>query len=411
MKIICKLAWKNLTANRKRMLFTLLCVILSVSMIGVVLGISDSILQNADYDGDSENERATKAICIGFVVISCFMSCFSICTAFSISIQDRIKNYGFLTSIGMSEGQMSALIMTEAAIYGVFGVSIGTFLGFGMASWFYGIISELLLIEEKISIGRFVLSGGSVALSLILGLFTVLIASFFPLLRMKKLSVTETIKDNSQINISLKQSLLSKITEKLFGRIGLLAGQNYDNNKVKYRALSLTLSGGATFFITIYSFFRYPIWYELQSNDYVSSFYDIWYQLSNASSVLMGFFVLVFLICSMGSYRQNMEQRKKEFAMYKSMGMQNSELQKIMSIESIFFTWYAIWFGLIGSLIGNYALCTYFRVIGVDDLKFHFPIEVFCAFVLFDLAVGFLFALYSRMKVSKVNIIETIRNN
>ena len=411
MKIICKLAWKNLTANRKRMLFTLLCVILSVSMIGVVLGISDSILQNADYDGDSENERATKAICIGFVVISCFMSCFSICTAFSISIQDRIKNYGFLTSIGMSEGQMSALIMTEAAIYGVFGVSIGTFLGFGMASWFYGIISELLLIEEKISIGRFVLSGGSVALSLILGLFTVLIASFFPLLRMKKLSVTETIKDNSQINISLKQSLLSKITEKLFGRIGLLAGQNYDNNKVKYRALSLTLSGGATFFITIYSFFRYPIWYELQSNDYVSSFYDIWYQLSNASSVLMGFFVLVFLICSMGSYRQNMEQRKKEFAMYKSMGMQNSELQKIMSIESIFFTWYAIWFGLIGSLIGNYALCTYFRIIGVDDLKFHFPIEVFCAFVLFDLAVGFLFALYSRMKVSKVNIIETIRNN
>ncbi len=411
MKIICKLAWKNLTANRKRMLFTLLCVILSVTMIGVVLGISNSILQNANYDGDLENERATKAICIGFVVVSCFMSCFSICTAFSISVQDRIKNYGFLTSIGMSEGQKAALIMTEAAIYGVFGVSLGTFLGFGMASWFYGIISELLLIEEKISIGRFVLSGGSVALSLILGLFTVLIASFFPLLRMKKLSVTETIKENNQINISLKQSLLSKITEKLFGRIGLLAGQNYDNNKVKYRALSLTLSGGATFFITIYSFFRYPIWYELQSNDHVSSFYDIWYQLSNASSVLMVFFVLVFLICSMGAYRQNMEQRKKEFAMYKSMGMQNSELQKIMSIESIFFTWYAIWFGLIGSLIGNYALCTYFRIIGVDDLKFHFPIEVFCAFVLFDLAVGFLFALYSRMKVSKVNIIETIRNN
>ena len=33
------------------------------------------------------------------------------------------------------------------------------------------------------------------------------------------------------------------------------------------------------------------------------------------------------------------------------------------------------------------------------------------AFILFDLAVGFLFALYSRMKVSKVNIIEAIRNN
>lgn len=411
MKIICKLAWKNLTANRKRMLFTLLCVILSVSMIGVVLGISDSILQNADYGGDVDNERAAIAICVGFVAVSCFMSCFSICTAFSISIRDRIKSYGFLTSVGMSQGQKSALVMMEAAIYGVIGVLLGTLLGFGLAAWFYGGISELLLTEENISIGRFVLSGGSVALSLLLGLVTVLIASFFPLLKMRKLSVTETVKDGNQINISLKQSLLSKAAEKLFGRLGLLAGQNYDNNKVKYRALSLTLSGGATFFITVYSFFRYPIWYELQSNDHVSSFFDIWYQLSNASSVLMGFFVLVFLICSMGSYRQNMEQRKKEFAMYKSMGMQNSELQKIMSIESVFFTWYAILFGFIGSLIGNYALCTFFRITGVEDLKFHFPIEIFGAFVLFDLAVGSLFALYSGIKVSKVNIIETIRNN
>ena len=96
--------------------------------------------------------------------------------------------------------------------------------------------------------------------------------------------------------------------------------------------------------------------------------------------------------------------------MYKSLGMQNFELQKMMSIESLFFTWYAIWFGLIGSLIGNYALCTYFRILGVDDLKFHFPITIFCIFVLFDLMVGFLFALYSSVKVSKVNVVDTMRN-
>jgi len=411
MKIIFKLAWKNLTANRKRMLFTLLCVILSVSIIGTVLGISDSILHNADYDGDSENESATKEICIGFVIVSCFMSCLSISTAFSISIHDRIKSYGFLTSVGMSEAQKSALILIEAVIYGLIGTSCGTALGFGMASWFYSDISELLIAEKNFSIGQFVLSGSSVSVSVILGFCTVLIASFFPLLRMRKLSVTETIKDNNQINISLKQTLLSKVSEKLFGRIGLLAGQNYDNNKGKYRAISLALSGGTIFFITIYSFFRYPIWYELQSNEQVSSFYDIWYQLSYTSSVLMAFFVLVFLICSMGSARQNMEQRKREFAMYKSMGMKNSELQKMMIIESLFFTWYAFWYGLIGSLIGNYALCTYFRIIGVDDLRFHFPIEVFGAFIMLDLVAGILFSLYSMMKVSKVNIIETIRGN
>jgi len=410
MKIICKLAWQNVTANRKRMLFTLLCVVLSVSIISAVLGITDSILYHTNHHGDSENERATRAVCIGFLIVSLFMSCFSIYTAFSISIQDRIKSYGFLTSVGMSQGQKSGLILMEATIYGILGVSVGTGLGFGIGFRFYSDISKLLLLEKKLFIGQFVISSASVARSLFLGFCTVLIASFFPLLRMRKLSVAETIQNNNQINISLKQTILSKISEKLFGRLGSLAGQNYDNNKGKYRAISLALSGGTIFFITIYSFFRYPIWYELQSDDRVSSFYDIWYQLSNASAVLMGFFVFVFLICSMGSARQNMEQRKKEFAMYKSLGMQNFELQKMMSIESLFFTWYAIWFGLIGSLIGNYALCTYFRILGVDDLKFHFPIAIFCIFVLFDLMVGFLFALYSSVKVSKVNVVDTMRN-
>jgi len=410
MKIICKLAWKNVVANGKRMLFTLLCVILSVSIIGIVLGITDSLLQGVDFEGNAANESAVKKVCTGFVIVSCLMSCFTVCTAFSISIQERIKSYGFLTSIGMSGMQKSALVLTEAAIYGVAGVFCGTLLGFVIASRFYGIISDLILAEEGISIGGFVLSGFSVLLSLILGMGTVFAASFYPMLRMRKLSVTETMKENNQINISLKQTLLSSAAERLFGRLGLLAGQNYDNNKGKYRAVSLALSGGTIFFITVYSFFRYPIWYELQDGGMEpDSIPAVWYQLSSVSSVLMGFFILVFLICSVGSVRQNMEQRKKEFAMYKSIGVQNSQLQKMLSIESLFFTWYAVWFGLIGSLIGDYAVCSFFRITGVDDLRFHFPIEVFCSFVILDFAVGLLFALYTRMKVSRVNIIETIR--
>ena len=105
-----------------------------------------------------------------------------------------------------------------------------------------------------------------------------------------------------------------------------------------------------------------------------------------------------------------MEQRKKEFAMYKSIGMTNFEIYKMMNIECIFFIVYSILFGLIGSIGADYFICNLFRITGVDDLNFYFPIKVFVIFVLLDIGVGLAFALYSQRKISKVNIIETIRN-
>jgi len=410
MKVIYKLAWRNLLTNYKRTLFTLLCVILSISLIGAVLGIADSLLHSLDFEGNADNERATKGLCVGFVITSCFMSCFAICTAFSISMQERIKSFGFLTSIGMSDMQKSLLVLTEASIYGIVGVLCGTALGFGIASLFYRSISDIFLQIEGNPIGPFVLSGISVFISIFLGLLTVLIASFFPMFRMKKLSVTETIKENIQINIALKQTCLSLITEKWFGKLGLLAGQNYDNNKTKYRSISFALSGGTIMYITIYSFFKYPFWYAIDKGRGTADVEKICFYLLWAAQVLAAFFVFVFLFCSLGSIHQNIEQRKREFAMYKSMGMQNTELQKMMSIESLFFTWYSIWFGFIGAWLGDFAVCNFYRIVGPSDLQFHFPIHVFGAFVLLDFVVGFLFSVYTRHKVRKVNIIEAIRS-
>ncbi len=409
MKTILKIACKSLLFNRRRTLFTLFCVILSLSMIAIAFGLLDSVLTYADFDGDDETERAVKNFCIAFVVATCFMSCFAIYTAFSVSISERAKDIGFLTSVGMSPPQRAMLVLFEAGLYGLVGIPCGMALGFGIASVFCRVVLDTAFLGETMS-QWFVLSGRSILLSALLGVFTVLSASFVPVLKMKKLSVTETIKDNNQINISLKQTLLSRMTEKFFGRIGLLAGQNYDNNKVKYRSISFALSGGKIFFITIYSFFQYPFWYEADRGWGAESVDAIWHYLIYPSRILAAFFVFVFLFCSLGSIRQNMEQRQKEFAMYKSMGMQNSELHKMMNIECAFLAWYSMLFGLMGALAGNYIICTFFRILGVDDLRFHFPIGVYAVFCVLDIVVCLSFALYSRHKISKVNIIETIRN-
>lgn len=410
MKTVMKLAYKNITYNIKRTLFTLLCVILSVSIIAIALCLSASILNNVDFEGDAANYSAAKSLCTVFSAAAILMSCFTVCTVFSVSTQERIKEYGFLSSIGMSASQRAVMIVSEALIYGSAGVILGTASGCALASLFYRIISSLLLNSAGIDIGNITISFSTVCIALLAGLAAVVLSSFLPILKMRKITILESIKTNNQINISLKESVLSKLTGKAFGKIGVLAGQNYDNNKGRYRAISLALSGGTIFFLTVHSLFLFPFWYELDQRNSLAGVDKLCYPLAYISAVFMAYFVFVFIFCAMGSVRQNIEQRKPEFAIYKSMGMQNAELQKMIRIECLFFTWYSIWFGLIGSLIGTYVVCNFYRMAGADELRFHYPMLEFLFFVCIDSIVGFVFSLYFRRRISRINIIDTIRN-
>lgn len=410
MKAVIKLACKNVAYHKKRTLFTLICVILSVSIIAIALCLSASVLNNVDFEGDYTNYSAAKTICILFSAAAVIMSCFTICTVFSVSTQERIKEYGFLSSIGMSAPQRALMIVSEALIYGAVGVILGTASGCALASAFYKIVSSLLLDSAGIDIGGITVSVSAVFCSLLSGLAAVIVSSFLPIIKMRKITILETIKTNNKINISLKESVLSKLMGKIFGKIGVLAGQNYDNNKGRYRAISLALSGGTIFFLTVHSFFLFPFWYELDQRNSLDGVDKIWYPLAYISALFMAYFVFVFIFCSAGSIHRNIEQRKGEFAICKSMGMQNAELQKMIGIECFFFTWHSIWFGLIGSLIGTYAVCNFYRLVGPSDLIFHYSIIEFLLFVCADISVGFVFSICFRYKISRINIIDTIRN-
>lgn len=111
MKTIIKLARRNVTYHKRRTFFTLLCVMLSVSIIAIALCLSASILNNVDFEGNDINYSATRNICTAFSVAAIIMSCFTICTVFSVSTNERVKEYGFLASVGMSASQMAFMII------------------------------------------------------------------------------------------------------------------------------------------------------------------------------------------------------------------------------------------------------------------------------------------------------------
>ena len=415
MKTAFKIALGNIRTNIKRSCLTLLGVILSITLISLVCGLSSSIVTNARiYEPYTENAGYIEDLFIGFSVLACIMGCLMIYSAFSINFDGRRRMIGLLTSIGMSPSQKCFMILFEAMLYAVLGIVPGFCLGTFGAWICYKQIYEVFF-GVMISVGavfgteKFILTPAWVLTGIALGLFATLLASFYPMLKSRKISVMDMINSKTKINISLRQSVVSSVTEKLFGRLGKLAGQNYENNKAKYRAISVSLAGGTVFFFAVYCFFMYPIRDNMKNGYEIPKNVTLLFDFSMIFSVAV---IFIFLICASGSASMNINRRMREFAMLKSMGMSNFDICKMMCIETIYLVIYCAFFGLVGSLLVDYLLLNFWRIVGTEPfLMFYYPAWIFLLFTLLDVVVGILFALYSIVRLRNINVAECMRNS
>ncbi len=123
---------------------------------------------------------------------------------------------------------------------------------------------------------------------------------------------------------------------------------------------------------------------------------------------LYGFIIVVSLIGITNIFNTittNMELRRQEFAMLKSIGMTKKEFNKMIRLESIFIGCKAL---LIGISLG--VGISYLIYIKFNEVNYNFPIvailiSIFTVFILIILIMK-----YSMSKINKQNIIETIRN-
>ena len=129
---------------------------------------------------------------------------------------------------------------------------------------------------------------------------------------------------------------------------------------------------------------------------------------------LYGFIIVIVLIGITNIFNTittNMELRKPEFAMLKSVGMTNKEFNKMIRLETLFMGIRSLIWGLIIGTIISIAMFMEFKGISASEalvqLKIWQPIliSVIAVFVLLTLIMN-----YSMKKTKTQNIIETIRN-
>ena len=129
------------------------------------------------------------------------------------------------------------------------------------------------------------------------------------------------------------------------------------------------------------------------------------------SIFLYGFIIVITLIGITNVFNTittNMELRRPEFAMLRSVGMTSKEFNRMIRLESVFMGTRALMIGIPIGLLLSYAL---YRFMAAEaGVAFKVPVvaliaAVFAVFILISLIMT-----YSMSKIKKHNTIETIRN-
>lgn len=212
--------------------------------------------------GESSYRAVLYSLAAILIFIIIFGSVALIYNAFSISVTERTKQFGLLSSIGATRRQLIHSVLFEAAFLCIIGIPIGIlsgtagigitfhFLGATVASFVNGNTSWNVPLTLHIA-------PGALAIAAAIGLATVLVSAFFPILRTTRLSPIEAIRMTADINVRPRKVRTSRLTLKLFGLPGMLASKNFKRNRRKYRATVISLFVSLVLFISASSFSSY----------------------------------------------------------------------------------------------------------------------------------------------------------
>lgn len=195
------------------------------------------------------------------IVISLIMfgSVSLIYNAFAISVSERTRDFGLLSSIGTTKKQLKKMVLFEALAVAAVGIPLGIASGVG------GIAVTLMIIGNKFTAisgypipMRVCVSPVSIVVAIIVSLITVLISAAIPSKRATRVSAIEAIRQSRDIKVEkFKDKAPSKLTLKLFKIPGMLASKYYRRSRKKYRTTVISLFMSIVLFVSASSFTSY----------------------------------------------------------------------------------------------------------------------------------------------------------
>ena len=212
------------------------------------------------------------AVVLVAVVIIIITSVYCIKNAFSISLTEKIRMYGMLSSIGATKKQIKKSVIQEGMILSLIGIPLGILAGI-LAVYILTIVVGNILdgaVNVRIEFGISVLP---IILSIILGLVTVYLSCLSAARKAKKITPLEAIRSSNDIQIKSKKMKSPKLIKKIFGMGGVIAYKNLKRSKKKYKTTVVSIAISVFVFIATSTLLTYA--FEAMGGYYEDYDYNI----------------------------------------------------------------------------------------------------------------------------------------
>ena len=229
-----------------------ICKTLNLNFDGDVYVNSDFLRFQGVMSDSMLNVLYTIAGVVIFIIV--ISSVFVIRNSFSISVAEKNRQYGMLSSVGATSKQIRRNVIFEGMVIALIAIPLGILFGIVAIMILLKVVNYLL--EDMLDGMKFTYSINLVAvlISIIISIITIYLSCLIPARKAAKISPIESIRGNNDIKINSKKLRTSKLTKKLFGIGGVIASKNLKRSKKKYRTTVISLVISIFIFISLSSF-------------------------------------------------------------------------------------------------------------------------------------------------------------
>ncbi|HBX22185.1 MAG TPA: ABC transporter permease [Desulfotomaculum sp.] len=202
---------------------------------------------------NNDNLRSTlfslSAIIMAVIVVG---SVSLIYNAFAISVSERSRHLGMLSSVGATKRQKRNSVFFEGAIIGLISIPIGIICGLagiGITFWFINpMIQGVLGVTERLTVSVTPLS---ILIACAVSMFTIFISTYLPALKASKISAIDAIRQTTDVKLTGKAVKTSKFMRQLFGMEAEIGLKNLKRNKRRYQATVFSLVISIVLFLAV----------------------------------------------------------------------------------------------------------------------------------------------------------------
>lgn len=208
------------------------------------------------YHGITNNDNLQKtmiALCAIIILIIMVGSVALIYNAFAISVSERSRHLGMLSSVGATKKQKRNSVFFEGAVIGLISIPLGILTGLiGIGLTFLYINSFLQDVftgsEQKLEL---VISPMSIVVSCVVSSLTIFISSYIPALRASRMTAIDAIRQSQDVKLTKRKVKTSKIIRRVFSIEPELGLKNMKRNKRRYQATVFSLVISIVLFMSV----------------------------------------------------------------------------------------------------------------------------------------------------------------